>query len=667
MMKRMRHLHLACAAAVLALGIACGDEKDKSGANGPSVDSPVPDADGGSLSEAGTPADDAGSSPDGAASADANGNDARPASPNPPATTGGSIEVELGETVTGTLTATDPDGDALTYSITTPPAHGTLTLDPNTGAYSYTSTGTNTLPDSFFFQVSDGTSNAPSPGKISVKITPILFTGNYSVTSVTDNGATCSGGTMRLGHATAVGASPAYFALSSRSFSCGSTTYTFEPVRLTVGGSTTITDTTLAFTQGKSVSGCGWVTETFSLARSGTGDFDISEKIEVPCFGVGTHVLAGKAKRAPAAYLFLEPESIAFGRVFQNDSAIKTVNLRNVGRLDASTVAVSSPAAPFSFDGGAYPGTGGTCGTTLSALSSCSLTFGLDSTALSPSSSSGTAQASYLDGAATYYDSLSLSGQVIPKLTSVTEVAAANNYQCAIDSGKVVCWGSGANAPPNDLVNPRKLSAGYSFTCAIDDSGVRCWGSNTYGQLTPPALSNPTRVSAGGSHACALDDTGVHCWGLNTSGQTTVPALTNPKLVSAGGTHTCALDDTGVHCWGLNTSGQTTVPALTNPTVVSAGNQYTCALDATGVHCWGNTFANQTTPPAIVSPTTVVAGGHLSCAVAGASNALTCWGFFSSGVPKLTSVSQVSTGDHHVCALQGSSMFCYSGSSQIYP
>jgi hypothetical protein len=673
MTKRARKSQTACAVAVLTLGIACGDAQNES-AQGPGVDPLAADAAGSSsesasASDAGaTSSQDASADPSGDASGDASASDSASPSPHPPATVDASIEVELGDTMTGTLGATDPDGDALTFSIVTAPAKGTLTsFDPSTGAYTYAASGSTTGADSFTFQVTDGTSNAPSPGTIAVTITPVLFTGNYAVTSVKDNGASCTGSDFRLGHATAAGGNAAYFAISSRHFSCGNTSYDFDPARFSASGAASITDDALTFTQSKFVSGCGTVTEAFSLTRTATGDFDLSETIQVPCFGVGTHAIAGKATRSPAAYLFFEPSTAAFGRVARDAPAVSTVSLRNVGRLLASTLSVESPAAPFSFDGGAFPGTGGTCGSQVSPLSSCTMAIAFDTSALAASKSI-TIAASYLDGASTDSDSLAISGQVVPTLTAVTEIAAAANYQCAIDQGQVVCWGQNGTVPtpPNDLVNPRKLTAGSGHACVIDDSGVRCFGADNYGQSTPPALSNPISVSAGNSHTCALDATGVHCWGLNTSGQATVPALSTPTLVSAGSAHTCALDATGVHCWGLNGDGQTTVPALTNPTVVSAGGQYTCAIDATGLHCWGNNFANRATPPAIASPATVDAGGNLACALAG-GGALSCWGFFSSGVPKFTGVSAVATGDQHVCVLIGSQVSCYSSSTLIYP
>src|SRR5205823_3361126 len=51
--------------------------------------------------------------------------------------------------------ASDPDGDPLTFTITTPPAHGTLTSLAN-GTYQYTPALHFVGTDSFSFTASDG-------------------------------------------------------------------------------------------------------------------------------------------------------------------------------------------------------------------------------------------------------------------------------------------------------------------------------------------------------------------------------------------------------------------------------------------------------------------------------------------------------------------------------
>ena len=70
--------------------------------------------------------------------------------------------VQTGQTVTGNIGATDPEGDALTYTVTHGPEHGTLTIDQATGNYTYTPDDIDydaAQTDSFTVTVTDGKTN----------------------------------------------------------------------------------------------------------------------------------------------------------------------------------------------------------------------------------------------------------------------------------------------------------------------------------------------------------------------------------------------------------------------------------------------------------------------------------------------------------------------------
>jgi hypothetical protein len=70
--------------------------------------------------------------------------------------------VQTGQTVTGNIGATDPEGDALTYKVTQAPQHGTLTIDQATGNFSYTPGDINytaAQTDSFTISVADAKFN----------------------------------------------------------------------------------------------------------------------------------------------------------------------------------------------------------------------------------------------------------------------------------------------------------------------------------------------------------------------------------------------------------------------------------------------------------------------------------------------------------------------------
>jgi len=73
--------------------------------------------------------------------------------------------VQTGQTVTGNLGATDAEGDALTYTVTQGPQHGTLTIDQATGNFTYTPNDINYTAaqlDSFTVSVTDGKFNVLS-------------------------------------------------------------------------------------------------------------------------------------------------------------------------------------------------------------------------------------------------------------------------------------------------------------------------------------------------------------------------------------------------------------------------------------------------------------------------------------------------------------------------
>ena len=90
--------------------------------------------------------------------------------------------------VTGTVIATDPDNDALTFTVSGNPTSGTVTLNPQTGAYSYSPTTTARLAaaqtqsvdtDTFTVDVSDGQTTTTAP--VSVYVAPIRLQNQASI------------------------------------------------------------------------------------------------------------------------------------------------------------------------------------------------------------------------------------------------------------------------------------------------------------------------------------------------------------------------------------------------------------------------------------------------------------------------------------------------------
>ncbi len=294
----------------------------------------------------------------------------------------------------------------------------------------------------------------------------------------------------------------------------------------------------------------------------------------------------------------------------------------------------------------------------------------------------------------------------------VIQTSVGQAHTCALlNTGNVKCWGYGyygslgygntnsigGNGTPANAGNVdvggfvTQISTGQNHTCALLSNGnVRCWGEGSYGQLgygntnsigddeTPASAGDVnvggtvTQISTGAYHTCALLNTGnVRCWGYGNYGSLgygngdiigddETPAIAGDvnvggtvTQISAGGLHTCALLSNGnVRCWGYADSGQLgygntnyigddETPAVAGDvnvggtvTQISAGGSYNCALLSTGnVRCWGANNAGQL--------------GYGNTNNIGDDEIPSVAGDVSIG----ETVTQISTGESHVCAL----------------
>ncbi|GKW53564.1 hypothetical protein NCCP2140_26170 [Pseudoalteromonas sp. NCCP-2140] len=86
-----------------------------------------------------------------------------------PTLTSQSVTVTTSSTTEGTLTFNDVDGDTVTVSLVTPPANGTLNLDEQTGAFTFTADTLSEINDSFVIEFTDGNISSPISATIELK------------------------------------------------------------------------------------------------------------------------------------------------------------------------------------------------------------------------------------------------------------------------------------------------------------------------------------------------------------------------------------------------------------------------------------------------------------------------------------------------------------------
>jgi len=115
-----------------------------------------------------------------------------------PIANSGTIEAERNIDNKLKLNGSDTDGDALVYTIVTPPSLGSLIgLDTTTGEFIYRMSGTGLIynavrTDSISYKVSDGKSDSEL-GTMQIKVFPVNFTGDWQASDVKNiSGETCN-------------------------------------------------------------------------------------------------------------------------------------------------------------------------------------------------------------------------------------------------------------------------------------------------------------------------------------------------------------------------------------------------------------------------------------------------------------------------------------------
>lgn len=89
-----------------------------------------------------------------------------------PVTADLSFELDEDTTLSGRVTAQDPENDTLTFTLLTPPVNGSLTLDPATGGFVYQPAANYFGPDSFAVTITDPRGNSTT-STVTLNIVPV--------------------------------------------------------------------------------------------------------------------------------------------------------------------------------------------------------------------------------------------------------------------------------------------------------------------------------------------------------------------------------------------------------------------------------------------------------------------------------------------------------------
>lgn len=200
------------------------------------------------------------------------------------------------------------------------------------------------------------------------------------------------------------------------------------------------------------------------------------------------------------------------------------------------------------------------------------------------------------------------------------------------------------------------------------------------GVCPPPQAWSWTYVTSGQNHTCGISNGKAYCWGMNGGrlgngstansskpvevGRTGPMAGKTVSAISAGGSHTCAIAQGKIYCWGNGMYGR-----LGNGDT-SASTQVSPVEVVTSGGLSGKTV------------TTISAGNEHTCAIA--DGKAFCWGRNSSGaigqgnsstdsstyspLPVVTTtmigtVTAISAGNSYTCAIADGKAFCWGHNS----
>ena len=126
---------------------------------------------------------------------------------------------------------------------------------------------------------------------------------------------------------------------------------------------------------------------------------------------------------SPTAALSFSPSSYDFGKIIQTQSSTKTITVVHSGPIAATSMSLATLSAPYSFKGGTYPGTGGTCS---DSLSSGSCTMVIEFAPTNTGVKNQTLSLNYYNGNVNRTTTASLTGESLAQ--AIISISETNPY-----------------------------------------------------------------------------------------------------------------------------------------------------------------------------------------------------------------------------------------------
>ncbi|MCB0367798.1 MAG: choice-of-anchor D domain-containing protein, partial [Bdellovibrionales bacterium] len=302
-----------------------------------------------------------------------------------------------------------------------------------------------------------------------------------------------------------------------------------------------------------------------------------------------------------------------FGTKAVSTQTDKTFNVNNAGGLTATGMSGAGLAAPFSYKGGSYPGTGGNCGATLASGASCNIVVAYTPTATGVHSD--TVEINYNDGTGPQIATRDVTG------------TGATVALLSLSDGPTYDYGTQAIGSTNDHIFTMNNTGGLPAT-ALLDLGLTAPFSFKGGSY--PGTGGTCSATLAASASCVLvvtyapTTTGIHTDTIQVSyNDGLAPQTVSRDLqgtgaaaalvtISDGPTYNYGSQAVGSdtdHSFTLNNSGSITATAMAGTGLASPFAFKGGTYPGTGGNC-GLTLAAAGTCTIVVTYSPTATGAH---------------------------------------------------------